>query len=394
MKRKNYLIVSFFCFLFFYLGYIVQHTEVSNHSETPNHSEISNDNIVNVESFQRKNSDSDDTLRIQRAIDYAKANKINTVLLGSKTYKTSSPLVLYSDMKLTGENKAATIILSTGDIPTIVSEGYFSVGKGSSSIQIENISIHPIGEGKKTKYAIEMVNTYNSSIKNCYIVESERTKNDVGGIRFSKDSTYQGNHFVNAVRECQLRNASIVMESTDSYIQSNEIWGHTRGFAIHLVKSSQFVTTNQIVGSSVHGGIWMEDTKDGSELQLIRITDNFFDGSYDRVDSGAGITGNKIKLSRISSNDFWRQMDEGIKLLNSHSTTITGNVFSNNNRRNAGKDDILLDKCFACVVSENTFKRENMDTNKGSAIKSINLTENKNLFSNNAIYSTQYYNPN
>lgn len=315
------------------------------------------------------------------------------VELASKEYNISSPLKLYNNITLKGQHKFNTKIISNGNIPTIVTEGFFKRGKEGKNITIENLGVYPRGVTKKDYYAIEMVNTYNSNIKNCYINELVMTKRDLGGIRFSKDSAYKGPHFVNNVQECQLQNASIVMESTDSYIQKNEIWADKRSFAIHLLKSSQFVTSNQIVGSNEKGALWIEDTKDNNTIDLLRIEGNYFDGSYDSVDSGMGINATNLQSSRIIGNDFWRLMDEGIKLTDSHSVNISSNNFSNNNRRDAEKSDILLTNCSACVTFGNTFTRDIEQQQKGSAIKSINSL-NANIFQSNVVYDSSFYKPN
>lgn len=394
MRHRKFLQGILLCILCFSLGYTIKELVVRDGEMITDNTDVLNKNIVYVESFPKQQNELDDTDRIQRAIDYAKDNGAEVVEFALKEYNTSSPLKVYSQIKLRGQHKTKTKIISQGNIPTIASEGYFKAGVGSNGIEIENIGIYPRGVTTKTHYAIEMVNTYNSVLRNCYINELEMTKTDVGGIRFSRDTSYTGNHFVNTVRESQLQNASIVMESTDSYIQQNEIWADKRSFAVHLVKSSQFITSNQIVGSSVKGGVWIEDTKDGYDVELIRITDNFFDGSYNDVDSGVGLNAKNMRNSRITGNDFWRLMDEGIKLTTSHNITMLGNVFSDNNRRNAGKDDILIDKCTSCIGVGNIFNRSNSHTNKGSAIRTLNSSADSNKFSTNSISPSSFYNHN
>lgn len=349
-------------------------------------------NVVYVEDFPRIGTETDDTGRIQRAIDYAKANAMKAVIFALKIYNTSAPLKVYGGIALIGQHRTETKIISQGDIPTIASEGYFTPGVGSGDILIANLGVYPRGVTSKTKYGIEFVNTYNCLIKNIYLNESVMTRNDVGGIRFSKDATYTGPHFVNAVRESQLQNASIVVESTDSYLTDNEIWADKRSFAVHLIKSSQFLRGNQFVGSAVKGSVWIEDTKDGYDVELIRITDNYFDGNNQGLDTGMGINGVKVRLSRILGNDFWMNKDEGIKLVGSHSNTITANQFENNNRRDAGKDDILLDNCAANTLTGNTFKRDVTHTSKGSPIRTINSPGDRNIITNNTVYYTSFYN--
>lgn len=348
--------------------------------------------IAYVESFPKQGSETDDTARIQRAIDSIKTTG-GLVQFAGITYTISSPLKVYTNISIKGINREQTKIDTQGDIPAFASEGYFTTGVGNSDVRIENIGIFPSNVTTKTKYAIELVNTFNCFINNIKISGLTLTQTDVEGIRFSKDSTYTGNHFINSVERSQLSNASIVMQSTDGYIFKNEIWGHTRSFAIHIQKSEQFIISNQIVGSSVNGGLWVKDDIDNFDVELLKIEGNYFDGSYDTVDSGLGLNAVNMRTSNVIGNNFWRQMDEGIKFDTCHSNTISGNTFSDNNRRNASKDDIyFVNNCAANIVISNTHKQTVNQTNKGMAIHTVNSPADGNHIIGNIVYFISNFN--
>jgi parallel beta-helix repeat protein len=326
----------------------------------------------------------DDSEYLQGLIDEKKKTGQNTLFLKPGEYDIYKPLVVPDFFKIAGLNKSSTKIISHGDIPSIVTKGFYNQKKGSNSIAIESITFLPKEVSKSTNYTIEMVNSYNSKIENITIAAPELNQDSVFGVNFSKRSKYKGHHFINRVENSQLSNASIRMESTDSYILSNEIWGHTRKFAIHLVNSSQFVNRNQIVGSSVNGGIYIEDNINHSSIELIRITDNYFDGSYDEVNSGSGIIANNVRNSRILGNDFWRQSEEGIKLKESKSIIINNNNFTENSRRTNNLPDVYIKNCSGCLIQANTYSRSK-GYSGSNHIEIIGENINSNIIKNNTI---------
>lgn len=326
------------------------------------------------------------------ARDYAQEKGLGKIIIPQASYKLSEPFVVYSGMKVKGEHRSKSLIIPDEDFPAFTTEGYIDSSLGSSEIFIENLGINPVYATSKSAYDIEMINTFNSHIFNVLILGPDYlSRDDVSGIRFSKKSAYKGEHFVNSVLQSQLRHASIVMESTDSYMERNEVWAQLRSFAIHLVKSSQFLFKNQIVGSPVKGGLWIQDTLDDYDIEELTVMGNFFDGSYDDIDSGLGLNAYKLRSSSIVGNRFWRQMDGGLFMKNSHSNSITGNSFKDNNRRGNGSDDILLDSCAATTITSNTFKQEKTFSNKGSAVRTVNSPADKNIVTANTVYFISNY---
>ena len=301
----------------------------------------------------------------------------------SANYNITQTIVIKPNTTVEGNNSKITV---TTDIEVFKTLGEINVGY--SKIHIKNFEIWDSGLIARTKYHINLINPILCSVKNVKIYGLTLTQNDVAGIYLSR---YGANvsSFVNEILGCLLNQASIKTESTDSWITKNTIWAYSRGFGIHVVKPSQFINENQIVGSSINGAIYLKDTFDNFNLELIKITNNFFDGSYSTIDSGYGITGDKITQSIISNNDFWQQMDEGIKLTSSNTTKIIGNTFKDCNRRDLSRNDITFLNCEYMNIAENSFTRTVLHTNKGNAVNSTGGSYN--IYLGNHVFFSSYY---
>jgi len=304
----------------------------------------------------------------------------------------ANAVILKDGVSIEGSGKGNCFIVTRGNYSAFVSPGVFDPTKGIGEASISEVYINDHSTVFKDKYTIEFANAFNCSVRRVTISAYDRTQTEVAGVYFSRKSGYTGNCFVNKVIDCQLRSSSVKIESTDSAVDLCEIWGHTRSFAIHIVKPSQHVTRNQLVGSSVKGAIWVEDTLSNYDVEILKINDNYFDGSYDAIDSGIGLNATKMRLSTVNGNTFWRQMDEGIKMTNCHSNTITGNTFSNNNRRDSAKDDVYMDSCAANKIASNTHKRDVLHTNKGVPVRTLNSPADGNDISGSIVYFTSFYN--
>jgi len=304
----------------------------------------------------------------------------------------ANAVILKDGVSIEGSGKGNCYIVTKGNYSAFISQGVIDPTKGIGEASISEVYINDHSTVFKDKYTIEFANAFNCSVRRITISAYDRTQAELAGVYFSRKSGYTGNCFVNKVIDCQLRGASVKIESTDSAVDLCEIWGHTRSFAIHIVKPSQHITRNQLVGSSVKGAVWVEDTLSNYDVEILKINDNYFDGSYDAIDSGIGLNAKKMRLSTVNGNTFWRQMDEGVKMTNCHSNTIASNTFSNNNRRDAAKDDIYMDSCAANNVSDNTHKRDVSHANKGVPIRTVNTPADGNNISGANVYFTTFYN--
>lgn len=345
---------------------------------------------VNVKDYGAEaDGSTDDTAAIQSALNVCNSNGGGRCIIPDGEYLVTSSLTVYPNTTVEMSENAQIIV--TSDIEVFKSPGVSATSYGN--IHIRGGKISDSGVTSRTKYHINLINCYFSSVKETKIYAGTMTTSDVAGIRFSKNGTLTApdGTFVNIVSDCLLNQASIVIESTDSWIHKCTVWAYSRSFAIHVVKPSQFISENQIIGSAVNGGVYIKDTIDGFNVELVKIHGNFFDGSYDAIDSGAGIKAEDMIDSVISGNDFWRQMDEAIVFTDCTSTKITENTFKNNNRRDNLKSDVKMDGGGYNTVASNTFTRPTAQTNEGKAISGTST--NNSVFGNVVYFNTNYATP-
>ena len=348
------------------------------------------DREVNILEFGCVGDGSTDcTEYIQNAVNHANSsNKI--VIIPEGVFLVSKSITIPSNLTIKGLSKTKSIIICYKDIPIFTTNGG---DKGYGNINISNLHFAPRSTNK-TRYTLELYNTFNTCISDCFI--SGQVMNgcdDVEGIAFLKDSSYTGEHFVNSVRRCQLSSASVIIESTDSYIQDCEIWGNDRPYCIYLKKPSQFVINNQLVPSPINGGILIEDSLNNYDVEIIRIEGNYFDGSYSNINTGKGIIAKNLRLSNIIGNDFWKIKESGLHLENCHSLNINSNIFTDCNINNNFHDDIYAYKCVSCNFIGNTHKQSIDNTNKGSAYNFKSTpTLGFNNISNAMVYFYTLYN--
>jgi hypothetical protein len=333
----------------------------------------------------------DDTAAIQAAVDAA-----NNVFVPSGVYRLASSVVLKTNTKIQGAGRrdaspweGGTVFVPDAGVQSFVTAGVSSPLVGANNIVLSDFSISNNFTG--SLYDIELANAHTCTVENVFIGSGNTTVTDCAGIYFSWKVGYVGSLFVNTVKSCRLSGASVKFEGTDNYLLDSEIWGNNRSFAVHVVKSSINIDSCQIVGGSVNGGLYVHDTRNGFNVELVKVSNTFFDGSYDALDSGIGINAVQMIRSNIVGNSFWRQTKEGIKIVSGQTVTIGNNVFVDNNRGDASKDDIYLDACQACVATGNIFQRTVAHVNKGRAVRTVNSTANKNLFYSNSVYFVTNY---
>jgi hypothetical protein len=333
----------------------------------------------------------DDTAAIQAAVDAA-----NNVFVPSGNYRLASSVVLKTNTTIQGAGRRDASVWDGGTrfapnagVQSFVTAGVANPLVGASNITLSDFSINNNFTG--SLYDIELANAHSCTVSNVFIGSGNTNVADCAGIYFSFKVGYVGSVFVNTVKNCRLSAASVKFESTDNYLLDSEIWGNNRSFAVHVVRSSINIDSCQIVGGSVYGGLYVHDTRDSFNVELVKVSNTFFDGSYQSVDSDIGINAVQMIRSSIVGNGFWRQTKEGIKIVSGQTVTIGNNVFIDNNRSDTSKNDIDFDNCQACVTTGNIFQRTVNHANKGKAISTVNSPNAKNTFYNNTAFFVSNY---
>jgi hypothetical protein len=370
------------------LGEKASIAQLQDYSFTPKVTDIiTKGPIVDVRAFGADISGvADSTTAFNDAVDYAGEN--GTVYIPKGIYKLSETIMLKTGMTVQGDGKNVSVIRMYSNYPIFATQEVEDTVYSNiliKGLRFENINVFA--------YHIDIYSPMHVGVKDCYFTSPVGTTDQVAGIRFRKGSGTGVSNFLAYVDNCIVSAGSIEIGQgvTDSWIRNCAVWGYCRSFAIHLAAGSQMVSDCQIVGSPVHGGIWVEDNLNEWNIDGVQIDNCYFDGSYDDIDSGVGINAVKVIASSITNCWFWRQMDEGIKLDTGHNVVIANNKFQNCNRRDAGKSDIVfIGATSYCNVNNNTFHRNVTHTNKGYAIFTNN-TCMANVYSGNVVYFTTYY---
>ena len=253
----------------------------------------------------------------------------------NQTLKMETTIYLLNHCKIYGEN--TTLYKDDENSP------FFSNIIPSGGTRIEGVEINKI-EFKKNSgdsYHIELVEPYKCKIYKCKFIGDPNTNGEYikSGVKFEKINS--DTCFVNYIEKCYFSRASIFMMGTDSYIRNNVVWGYTQEEAIRLKSCSNIdISNNQIIGSSINGAIYGDI--EGSANGACRIVNNFFDGSYDEINSGNGLNGS-FTLTVISNNTFYNQSANAIRLVNPNRNDISNNTFTENNKHGEGQADILFE---------------------------------------------------
>jgi parallel beta-helix repeat protein len=334
----------------------------------------------------------DDAPAIQAAV-----NAANTVFVPAGTYRLGSSIVLKTNSSIRGVGRKdfQGAVGGTAFAPNSGVTSFITTAEAAPTTAVTNIYLYGFGIFNNftgTNYDIQLANASSCTIENVIVVSGNQTVTDCAGIYFTRKPAYSGVMFVNKVVNCRLNNASVKYESTDNYLIDSEVWGSPyRSFAVHLVRSSNLIDNCQISGGRTFGGVYVEDTIDGFGVELVKISNTFFDGSYDNIDSGMGIYGVQMIRSTITGCSFWRQRKEGIYLEDGQNIVIVGNSFINNNREDNFKDDIYMDNCQASIATGNSFTRPVTHVNKGKAINTVNSPSFPNVFIGSSVFFASNY---
>lgn len=212
--------------------------------------------------------------------------------------------------------------------------------------------------GNRLKYyTIDLFNVWRLTCEYLIIAgRGEYTTKAKHGIGIgSKKKDYTASCFVNRVVHCQVPMIDIHKGATDSYIAFNEIWANNLDTALIVGASSQIIVNNQFVGGQGKGCIYIDEN-----VNLLKIEGNYFDGSYDKLDTNYGIYAAKQSGKNIiTGNSFWHLKKEAIHVEGLFDSTIANNNFDDNDIYGRGLPDIYLGfSSYSNVIIGNTFNRQ------------------------------------
>lgn len=326
---------------------------------------VIHDGKANVKWFGAKGDNvQDDTSYINKATQAMQGNE----LIFDGIFRITSSIIAYSNSTYTGLNKE-TKIYSSNDI-------IFFDADTKTGVTVENINFIDNEVATKTKWTVNFRRASSCTFRNCGITGGDGTaKTNKNGLVFGRENIADTgtSMFLMKVEGSRFNNAKLKISGTDCYIIGNELWGNSRDVALELTYSSQIVRDNQLVGGE--DGFIKITNEFIPEVGLLSINDNYFDGSYDTIDTGTCVVIDNVRLidSTINDNYVYRPNGGFIKTENGGhivGSSVLGNVLQETDSDDTGEYDIDA-SIASCIISKN------VATRYGNAPKTDALRVNK-----------------
>ena len=332
-------------------------------------------------------------------------NNINMLIaLGIKRFKLPSGRIkvnntieLIGDVEIYGNKD--TILYAENDLSILSTK---KDGQIHSNIYIHDLQISQEYQGLATNLPIDLENANMCRIERVLCNSTNTNMNSVTGLKVY--NTTNSHVYSLLMDKCDFRNSTVDIEITDCYISNTNIWGVNRQYALHLGKSSQQLENVQLVGGDINGALWIEDIQNGYNVEIIKASNIYIDGSYDNIRSGSGIKANGLRYSDFNNISIWYPKKEGLILKNSFGNNfnnitfegcsrdnVTGSSFNNSNYA----DIVFIGSIYDNKFNNITFVSEGDYYIKPMAIKCLNATTfegHYNKFSNMTIVDKDKYN--
>lgn len=353
---------------------------------------------VNIETFENKvdeiSSQLDTIASVPLGVNIAKEintlinNNIKSIKIPKGEHYVSETIKLSSGVQLIGDKGS---ILYTDKNISIITTKDENVNYDDIFLYGLNISQNYDGITSYPVIALKNANMCRVERTQCYIsntnVESEPA------LRVYSTLTNISNHggiYSILIDKCDFRNSSVDINITDSYITNTNIWGVNRKYALHIGKSSQQINNCQFVGGDDKGAVWIEDLDNSYNIEIIKICNCYFDGSYEDVKSGIGLNAKQMRYSNVSNCSFWYQKKDGMVLDGCFGNTFVGLTFEGNgrdnltqntlNNRNGYADIKIKNATYDNIFSNIIFVAEGNYYIKNKAIHGINTSTFENHF--------------
>lgn len=368
-------------------------------------SNVKNDNTIYKASLEEQKKRLNDIAylcsgeNIGLCVNSAIAKGYKRIKIAPGMYELDESIIMKNDVELYGSKD--TIIVNNLDSPIIKTSGL-------KNDFVSNCYIHDLHLIKN-----KPTNFWHMDLCNLNMSKVERVRCEMGG-RYPEDVVgglyvYPNGDFVGeggayslCMDKLDFRGCSVKISLTDCYLTNSNIWGNGREYALYITTSSQQILNCQFVGGAKYGGVYIKSGLN-YDIEIIKINNCYFDGSYEHINSAMGIYALKLRSSIISNNTFWRQKDSGIILIDPKANVINGNTFEDNgiynlkqdvtNVENGIYDLVLRGVIESNVITNNTYASYDNFHIKPKCIDiSKATTWNNNVFKNNIIFNNGHYN--
>lgn len=303
------------------------------------------------------------------------------VELDDKARRVNSPLLYQSSVAIHGAGRSAiSLVWTGGDLPVIARPSYANKDTmGFSNVRLQDLRITDQAATRTSYYTVDLTNGNSNGLERCMIdcpgnfdgsgnriITSDRFGAILGRARNSAvANTYA---FVSHFRDSRITNGTLVMNTTDWYINSSEIWGAFRNRTLEITGGGTIDGGTQIVPGADCGIFLTSDF--GYDIATLKILGVYFDGSTDstlytgdaiKSDGTTGLVG-----GRIIGCNFDLMSGRGIYLNKANYTTIQGNIFADCDGADTGLPDISIASMFGSKI-DNTHYRNTIAPKTGNA---------------------------
>lgn len=205
------------------------------------------------------------------------------------------------------------LIFYGGDVPIISRADPTNInGLGKPGMRVEHMRIADRSTTRVNAWSINLTNGDSNGVDHIFldgIAGLGATANYGVALGLTYGSTLLPSvapTFVCHIRNSRLSLAKMILNTSDSYVEDNELWGNSRNFSAQIGAGGNLIRGNQIVPGSQAGILFK--SQNNFLLNILRVTDNYFDGSYDSVVTGPGIScdpNSGVITSTFNDNVFW-----------------------------------------------------------------------------------------
>lgn len=319
--------------------------------------------ILNIEDFPRLALETDDSPRIQRAID--SITKPTKVIFPLTNYLIKTQININKSNIIFEGNGFDTILLCDTD------EVMFYVTKNYN--KFSNFTLKT-NNPNRTKYTIEC--------KGCVRPEIERVYFDgIDGKSLSGLNLIDGSMAI--VDKCIFNHSSILVNTWDTKITNTWVWSLSKDFGIKATKGCGNLTiTNTDIVPPLTSNLTREagivlDSSNGV-VSNIKIINCYIDGNP-TLETGKGIV--------ITPNTFGVQIkdflankcnEDVITIDSAYSIDINGQFFDNNNTNLGGRDIFITKNNTQSCVNINIDTQHIMNSSKTLPKPAIEINDNAN----------------
>ena len=322
---------------------------------------------------------------------------IKRIKLPSGRIKVNNTIELIGDVEIYGNKD--TILYTEKDLSILSTK---KDGQIHSNIYIHDLQISQEYQGLARNLPIDLENANMCRIERVLCNSTNTNINSVTGLKVY--NTTNSHVYSLLMDKCDFRNSTVDIEITDSYISNTNIWGVNRQYALHLGKSSQQLENVQLVGGDINGALWIEDTQNEYNIEIIKASNLYIDGSYNDIRSGSGIKAKGLRYSDFNNISIWFPKKEGLILENSFGNNFNNITFEGCSRNNLTENPLnnsnYGDIVFKGIVYDNKFNNISFIAEgdyfiKPMAVKCIGASTfegHYNKFSNMTIVDKNKYN--